>query len=421
MTRHFDFIVFENYHQASHHKIDMVLIAKMLQHEGKSVAILNIYNEDNTEDIDGILVINLPWKKRIPNDIYQKNPKNKIHSLLCYCRFLWQQHWYMKDVVKFIEPMAHQFYCGSYHLGMSSQLFKMKKPCYYWGLRSSRMTGFWNKFRRDPIKAIRMLMLREAFKKNPAQKLFVSNQIIKNEFVALGIPQNRMAIREERCIEYINDTNADRLDKNISFLVIGQLRIEKHVELTINAFKKANIKNSFLKLIGKSRGNYEEQIQNAANGYDNIVRKNVFLSYSDFIDNFKQSHFVLFADEEGESCITNGTMLEALINYRPIICPNYNPYRYYIEKYKIGILYTPSDVDSYAEAIKTAEKLGIEYFIPAINNFLETITFERVAKSLNNAIDNIYHSDIEHGIIQKNSSSFYEKQSHRIYKRRYTR
>ena len=114
----YDFILFENYHHASNHKYDMFLIAKLLKSKGLKVAVLDIYHEDREHEHDGIPVIHLQKEKVIPDDKWQKAPVNKLFSLLCLVRFLWQQHFYMKDVLSEVEPLADRFYCGSYHIGM---------------------------------------------------------------------------------------------------------------------------------------------------------------------------------------------------------------------------------------------------------------------------------------------------------------
>lgn len=379
---YYDFILFENYHLATHHKIDVVLIARMLKHEGLKVAILDIYGEYTENCIEGISVVRLPFTPQKPYDKWQLHPKNKMHSFFCKLFFLYKQHFYLKRVVKVIAPMADQFYCGSYHLGMSSQFFKMNKRCYYWGLRSERMNHFWKHFMKNPIDGIRLLQLKHAFLKNRLQCLFVSNAIIKDEFVRLGVSHNRIVMREERCVfvqgkDYLDQRNAETM-----FLVIGQLREQKHVDVTIEAFKNANILGSTLKLVGKCCAEYETVISTAINGDKRIERIREYLSYDDFNAWFRKSHFVLFADEQGPSCITNGTMMEALINCRPIICPDYNPYTYYIKKYGIGLLYNSNDIDSYTKALVQAAQLGTEYFIPNIKAFLETITFNNVSKQL---------------------------------------
>lgn len=79
-------------------------------------------------------------------------------------------------------------------------------------------------------------------------------------------------------------------------------------------------------------------------------------------------------------------MLEALIHYCPIIAPCYNPYAYYIDKYKIGIKYNP-DVDGDLEkAMMTAIHLGCKSFEKPIKDFLSTISFESVSRDLSRKV-----------------------------------
>lgn len=373
MKEKYDFILFENYHQAQNHKIDLVLIAHMLQSQGLKVAILNVYGEDNSSHIEGVEVLNLPFKAKRPI----------CHKVIGRVELLVWQRLYFKKVLQFIVPLAKNFYFGSYHFLLPSILLKVKKPCYYWGLRSSRMCNFIRIFKSDGIiTSLHARKLANTFIKNKYQGLFVSNEIIKKEFEKLGIDAARLAIREERCIETITETYIDKCSKTPSFLVIGQLRKQKHIPTTIKAFKTAAIPDSMLYLVGRSRENYESVINNAIANDKRIERDNQFLSYEDFMDYYHKAHFILFADEQGDSCITNGTFTEALIQHRPVIAPDYNPYSYYINKYGVGLLYEPDNIQSYSNAMKKAIELGVEHFQPNINNFLEEIKFDKVSKLL---------------------------------------
>lgn len=376
----FDFLLFENYHHATHHKYDLALIARMMQSQGMKVVILNVYDETDDFYYEDIPVMSLPFSMSIPNDKWQLKPKNKIHSLMAKIRFLWQQYWYFKKVIKFIAPLADNFYFGSYHTLLPNQLLQITQPCYFWGLRSSRMSNFANKFKKDPIEAMHAYQLKRSFLKNKNCRLFVSNEIIQEEFVSLGLDASRIVIREERCIEHVGNAMLDKMDKHISFLVIGQLRKQKNIPLTVEAFKKASITYSHLYLIGKSEGKYESIIETCIEKDESIERQNKYFEYDEFNQYFSKSHFVLFADEQGESCITNGTMMEALIHHRPIICPDYNPYSFYIDRFGVGLKYKAGNVESYAITLKEAATLGVDYFQSNINSFLQTITFNQVAQ-----------------------------------------
>lgn len=371
----YDFILFENYHQAQNHKIDLVLIARMLKSQGLMVAILNIYGEDNNKEVDGIEIINLPFKATTPQ-------YHRI-KLLGKLEFLLWQRRYFKKVIEYITPLAKNFYFGSYHVLIPTALLKINKPCFYWGLRSSRMTNFARMFKKeDFINVLHAIKQRNLFMKNPKQCLFVSNEIIKKEFENLGVNAPRLVIREERCVEHATSSNSDKCSTHPSFLVIGQLRKQKNLPITIEAFKLANIPDAKLCLIGRSQDKYEKEITAAINNDYRIERNNSFLEYDDFLSYYTKAHFVLFADEKGDSCISNGTFTEALVQHRPVIAPNYNPYSYYINKYGVGLLYEPDDIQSYSNAIEKAVELGVEYFQQNINRFLEEIKFDKVSKLL---------------------------------------
>lgn len=376
----YNFILFENFHLATHHLYDLVLIARMMQSQGLSVVIFDVYHEIEKDELEGVPVIHWQSSRKIPDDQWMLRKHSLLETLVKSISQGIQTHYYFKEVMSFVYDKAEAFYCGSFHNKISTVLLKTKKPCYYWGLRSDRLNFSVKKLLTSPLIGIRLLRQRNAFLKNPYQRLFVSNPIIFKEHERLGVPSNRMVIREERVVEMKNDANLKAMDENISFLVIGQLRKEKHIPLTVGAFKHANIKGAKLKLIGRSRNDYETDITNAIASDERIARINAYLEYEDFYKFFSQSHFVLFADEQSKSCITNGTMMEALIHHRPIICPDYNPYSYYIKKYGVGLLYKAGDIDSYANTMREASQLGTAYFQKAIDAFLETIMYDYVAE-----------------------------------------
>lgn len=378
----YDFLLFENYHLAQHHRMDVLIIAKMLKSQGLNVAIFDIYHEDDGDDVEGMPVLHWTSKASIPDDSWMLRKHSVFETLIKSTVFQRQLHCYMKEVKSFIKDKAKNFYCGSYHNGMSTVLFDIHKPCYWWGLRSERFRFSIRKMFPSPLFGLHLLEERRRFINNPYQRLFVSNQIIMDEHERLGVPRNRMIIREERVVEKNSEACLQTLDKSLSFLVIGQLRKSKHVPFTIEAFRLANMDGATLKLIGRAQDEYEKEIQSAISNDKRIIRQNAFLEYGDFNKHFSESHFVLFADEQGPSCITNGTMTEALINHRPIICPNYNPYKYYIEKYNIGLMYEAGSVESYAATMKKAKNIGVEYFQRSIDQFLKTLSFDVVAKKL---------------------------------------
>lgn len=376
----YDFLLFENYHLATHHLYDLFMIARMMQSQGLKVAVFDVFHEIEEDMREGIPVIHWKFKLAIPDDSWLLRKHSKWETAFKSVRLLIQTHFYFREVVSYIRDKADAFYCGSYHKGISTELFLLQKPCYYWGLRSERLTFTWRKLLPSPFDGLHVFLQRRRFLRNQFQRLFVSNPIILEEHIRIGVPRSRMVIREERVVEKMTEANLSMMDAEVSFLVIGQLRKEKQIPVTVAAFRQANIPGSTLKLIGRSQNDYEVIIESAISNDKRIVRVNEYLDYKDFFKYFSKSHFVLFADQQGQSCITNGTMMEALIHHRPVICPDYNPYSYYIDKYGIGLKYRAGDAESYAAALKKAVALGTGYFQPAINTFLFTLDFDTVAR-----------------------------------------
>ena len=376
----YNFLLFENYHLATHHLYDLFMIARMIQSQGLKVAVFDVFHEIEEDVQDGIPIIHWQSIRTIPDDSWLLRKHSKWETAFKSIQLLIQTHCYFKEVVAFIRDKADAFYCGSYHKGISTELFLLQKPCYYWGLRSERLTFTWHKLFPSPFDGLHVLLQRRRFLRNQFQRLFVSNPIILEEHIRIGVPRSRMVIREERVVEKMTDANLSMMDAEVSFLVIGQLRKEKQVPITVSAFRQANIPGSTLKLIGRSQNDYEDTIESVISNDKRIVRVNEYLDYKDFFRYFSKSHFVLFADQQGQSCITNGTMMEALIHHRPVICPDFNPYSFYIDKYGIGLKYKAGDVKSYAAALKEAARLGAWHFQSAINTFLLTLDFNIVAR-----------------------------------------
>lgn len=385
----FDMILFEHLHSAKNHWKDVHIIARLLCSVGWNVAILDLYHDIQRNEIYGIPIIRPTYKGSIPCDDFIYKNINGVKRIIFSIRYCIQQHKYMKNIYEEIKDMADSFYIGSYLFFPTIVFMNINKPCYYWGLRSNVFGGLFDLFRNHMIiQAPYLLFAKYLFLKNKHQQMFVSNEIIKNEFVQRGIPDTRLIIREERPYEINNKVIIKDKNDQKTFMVIGLLRPEKHVIETINAFKAANVDNSILLVVGKCKDRkYEELIDKEILNIENIKRIKGYIEEEEFHNYFYQSDYVIFADEKGSCCITNGTMQESLMHYTPVIVPNYNPYTYYMKKNKIGIEYNYDDLNSLAEAIRNACNIDKRYFSQSIASHLNSIDFNKVAQLLSEQIE----------------------------------
>ena len=83
-----DFLLFESFHTASHHKIDVLLIAKMLKSQSLNVAIFDIYHEDKEDVIEGVPVIHWTSSSKLPDDTWMTRRHSALETL--YKGFLFQ-------------------------------------------------------------------------------------------------------------------------------------------------------------------------------------------------------------------------------------------------------------------------------------------------------------------------------------------
>lgn len=371
-------LLFESFRLAQNHKMDVVIIAKMLRSQGEDVSIFDIYHDYSEDFVDDIPILHWSTDVKVPDISWMKEQNTIFHSMMKGFQYNYQVYRYMKEVKDFIIDKADCFYCGSFHNKMTTVLFEINKPCFWWGLRSDRFHFTLKKILKSPYTAFSLLFERQKFLANPKQYLFVSNNFILNEHVEVGIPGNRMVIREERCIENMPTPQFELLNKKFTFLTIGQLRPDKRIDYTIKEFKKVSGTCQYV-LAGRAQDSYEDIISQSINGSCNIIRVNCFLDYSDFNLFIKQSQFVVLADRQQAGSVTNGTLIESFINFRPVIAPNYNPYKFYIEKYHIGILYDPSIPGDLARAMQCAKDKGCFYYEINIREFLKTIEFDMLA------------------------------------------
>jgi len=211
--------------------------------------------------------------------------------------------------------------------------------------------------------------------------------MIKFEFEKLGIQANRLIIKPERTIEKIKDANFERLSKSFRLLSIGLIRIDKRIELGIEALNKVNNIDIEYYICGKNTHiQYEKKLNTLIEKNEKFVRINRYLSEEEMLDHLEKCHFLLLCDKKQPSSVTNGTLIEAFINLRPVIAPNYEPYKYYIEKYGLGILYNPEETDSLVNAINKAILKGTFSYHENLINFQQTLLFEQAVTEFNDAI-----------------------------------
>ena len=389
----FDFVIFENWHLATNHHKDVGLIASMLKDSGFTVAVADVYQNIDKNFIEGVPCITI--KHKVSFLVY---PRTGLMSKWPFVKIIGtinrnREARHLKCVMKELKGKYKHLYCGSYYVKMPIGWLHMipdNTSAFFWGLRSARLVQYKN----DTLDfaGINSYFLRRFFVRHSNLKFFVSDQLIYDEFVALGISKDRLVIRPER---YIVDypTITQRSNNSFKLLSIGSLRPEKRIERILAALGSLKDDGISYIIAGAAKPEYESVMESeiGKNNLENVKRLNYRLSEDEFNELINQTDFLVLCDRQQASNVTNGTMNEALLAGVPIIAPNYDPYRYFIVQYSIGLLFNPDDENSLPRAILEAKKKGRSSFEQNIklyqSLFLKKNVVENFSKSLRKVLE----------------------------------
>lgn len=379
MIGNYDFLLFENFYRAINHNKDVDIIAKFLKKLNYTVAILDVCPINNYRFEMGLPVLKTkhqynPIKGRV------RFIPSRVANILDDLRWNWHLH----KVLKEYKGKYKHLYVGSYYTKMIPFWFfdiPKTSSVFFWGLRS-----FWLQEYKYGVslRGINSFFLSRMVKHCKNLKFFVSDDNIKSEFIDLGISPNRLVLRYERYIDEMPPVR-NVLNNKCSFLSIGSLRREKRIEMIVSAFDGISEPYRYY-IAGRAEGDYDKVIQNAINGNPNIVRNGNRLTEEEFNDLMDNSDYLVLCDVRPPSCVTNGTMNEALLKGIPIIAPNYNPYMSVIEKYHVGIMFDPNIEGSLHEALEKAARTSSRSFRNGIEKYQQTLLFDRVLSAFNQDI-----------------------------------
>lgn len=387
----YDFILFENWHQATNHYKDVGLIASMLKDCGYSVAVADVYQNINRNYIEGVPCITIQHKASFldypKSGLMSKWPFAKIVGVIN--RHREAQH--LKSVMKELKGQFKHLYCGSHYVKMPIGWLRMipdNSCAFFWGLRSVRLVQFKNNA--FTFGGINSYFLRRYFDRHTNLKFFVSDQLILEEFLNLGITPDRLVIRPERFIEDYSTGKKAGKGKFV-LLSIGSLRPSKRIEIIVESLVKLNDDDIQYIIAGASSQGYESIIEDSIGKLrkDAVKRINRRLTEEEFNGFINIADFLVLCDCPQASNVTNGTMNEALLAGVPIIAPNYDPYKFFIEHYKVGVMFNPDEAGSLENAIAKAKHIGRDAFTQSIHDYQSLYLKKNVVKEFLESLNQV--------------------------------
>ncbi|MBQ0075136.1 MAG: glycosyltransferase [Prevotella sp.] len=375
----YDFILFENNSSLENHYVDLGNLAYLLKNGGYKVAFADIFKEKILVKEKGIDFVQLPVK--YPTFLLAKKKHNPVTTFIY--RFL--SSLYLIYALFALRDKAKGFYIGSLTLGtpiLWLLFLSSKKEYYIWGLRC-HMLELWQHSR--SLYGFYSFCLYKLIRKKKNLKIIVSHHIIKEEFISrLGIENSRLIARPERFNRGVSNNIRRTTRDTLTLLTIGTLRRSKHVEFVLDSLRKINIPNIKYIIAGRCKNdvNYEALLTKKMKGLSNVTRLNRFIPDEEYNELMNECDFLVLCDEQEPSCATNGTMTEALLNGIPIIAPNYNPFKYEIEKYGVGLIYEYNDINSMVEVINMAASMDCSNLRDNLYKYRILFSQDVVTKSL---------------------------------------
>jgi len=385
----YDFILFENAYSVENHYKDLGILAILLKKAGYKVAIANVFKENELCIPEGIPHID--FKKQAPSFFRTSSDKSLANNPLKTLFIRIVEDRYISYVLKECAKISNNIYLGSLTLGVPtfflSQLNK-HITYYFWGLRS--ITPIRWKTSRMGYYSLISKRLYKAITKNNNVRIIVSNEIIRDEFAEnVGVPLERLVLRPERIISNLPIIVPSAKGK-LNILSIGTLRPFKRIELCLNALRILSNPKINYTIAGRCRdgSGYDKLIEQKMLGLSNVKRIDRYISEEEYEELMNGCDCLVICDEPQESCPSNGTMLEALLHGKPIIAPDFDPFKYEIDKYGIGVIYKEGDVDSLCRAIYFLLEEGTESFKKNLYKYGKAHLIDTVASKIKDQIGN---------------------------------
>lgn len=387
----YDFILFETLYNSINHCTDLCNIARLLRDSGYHVAIADVFHEAEYCKVEGIPHVKVnakckaslrPSSARTSVGRYYENLKNRyiIDRYLC-------------KVIDELAPITKYLYAGTMMIGMPFMWLKKipkDKTVFFWGLRSYYLTYY--KRLHLKYETLSSKIISNYYLHSSNVRLFVSDEIIRKEFLELGFQPWQLVLRPERMIDEYTGKSVENekreQDGKCNILCIGSLRPQKRVDLCIQALNELDDINILFTIAGKAseEHGYSKRIAELIDGHNNIKRIDRRLSDEEYNLLISTCDYLLLCDEKQLSSVTNGTMSEALLACKPIIAPDYDPYKTMVNKYGVGILYDIKSPVSIQNALVKAKNTDPVVFKNDINQFVSTLEYPCVLKKFKSEI-----------------------------------
>ena len=373
----YDFILFEQALAHHNHFPELTHIARLLKANGYTVAIADLTEQCAECQLEGVPHITFKNKNKaryydVDTPALQRKALNWVNARVLLHR--------INQVLDNIQGQYRNLYVGTYwSLLPTSWLNKIPASacCFFWAHRSWTLEEY--KYSKSTA-AVHCKQFRDYIEHHVNIKFFVSDELIRKEVIGVGIEPQRLVLRPERTLDAIT-VHERPMGQGLNLLTIGKIQRNKQIEKILDGLNEAKNQEINYTIAGEVVDHeYEETIKAHIKGNEQVNRIDHRLTVSEFSETIDNCDALLLAIAKTHSTVTSGTMNDALLKGKPIIAPDYDPFKTYIQQYGIGVTYNPDDPQSLPGALEKITETGIESYYEGIKRYQQTLLFDNVSK-----------------------------------------
>jgi len=171
---------------------------------------------------------------------------------------------------------------------------------------------------------------------------------------------------------------------------IGGIRAQKDILFILNSLKDR--KYHYL-LAGALQDEYAEKVKETVNDINSKYIKKIFkhLDIDTYNKKISELTFGVIPPQTDKYILhSSGIFWDYLMNSVPVIAPEQFKFKYFIDKYNVGVTYEEYNEKSFIKAIEKAKEIDYDYFIKNIKKFQNKFTFSEVSENFCNVLDNAF-------------------------------
>lgn len=151
-----------------------------------------------------------------------------------------------------------------------------------------------------------------------------------------------------------------------TFLTIGTISKSKNHLFVLDAMERANLPYPYViagKPLDDTGSAVEERVKSLGQRSDLTVSGRFgYLDEAEYMDLMQAAAFLVFPYDLMRGNISSQVLHDAFSTGTPIIAPDIEPFRWYVERYGIGLLYKEGDATSFADTMHAAHAAGRSSF-----------------------------------------------------------